>query len=384
MNRKVLNEISRVKELMGIISEQVVTDYDGSYDYKKEGDKYYTKKKGTNNWIEAKGSSLNAIKSKVFGDSSSSSSSSSSSKRKSPFKNKEEGDKFRKWVNDTYPKEAKEMDLDVSGSHTNSYIMRAWAKYGNQYKEGKSNTKKSGEEPNPNLVVSSKIADKFDNKIDFNNLNTQDTTEYICDTESENCAQFVNNIRKDLTYVGNAWDAYNNSRLGETRDSAFDDLDEQTRNDVIKLWLDIHNKRIENGNSRVKDIVSKIVPRQGEITDLKVNDIVGLFYPRSTHHEEAFYQGGKGWFKEEGGKMVPGDTIKRGDGWGMNTHIGTVAAIKDGVPLIFHNVGGNVKSDPPSKLRIAWVKRPEVEDETSIINKITDTISSVSKWFTNE
>ena len=30
--------------------EQTVTDYDATYDYKKEGDKYYTKKKGTQYW----------------------------------------------------------------------------------------------------------------------------------------------------------------------------------------------------------------------------------------------------------------------------------------------------------------------------------------------
>ncbi len=50
-----------------------------------------------------------------------------------PFKNKTEGNKFRKWVNDNHPEYAREIDLDVKGSHTNSYIMRAWAKYGKDY-----------------------------------------------------------------------------------------------------------------------------------------------------------------------------------------------------------------------------------------------------------
>jgi len=384
MNRKVLNEISRVKELMGVISEQVVTDYDSSYDYKKEDGKYYTRRKGSNSWTEAKGSSLNAIKSKVFGDSSSSSSSSSSSKRKSPFKNKEEGDKFRKWVNDNYPDYAKQIDLDVSGSHTNSYIMKAWAKYGNQYKEGKSNTKKGGEEPNPNLVVSSDIADKF-STIDFNELNTQDSTHNVCVAGSKNCAQFVNDLRDDIAFVGNAWNAYTNSRLGDTVYSAFKGLDSNTKQQVIDLWLDIHKKGggEQNGdyNRKIRDIVSGIVPEKGKIKDLEVNDTVGLFYPGSSHHEEAFYEGGAPWFTEEGGKMVPGDTIKGGDGWGMNTHIGTVAAIKDGVPLIFHNVTGDVISDPPSKLRIAWVKRPG--GSQGIINKLEALGKSVVDYFSS-
>ena len=385
MNRKVISEISRVKELMGVISEQVVTDYDSSYDYKKEDGKYYTRRKGSNSWTEARGSSLNAIKSKVFGDSSSSSSSSSTSKRKSPFKNKEEGDKFRKWVNDNYPDYAKQIDLDVSGSHTNKYIMKAWVKYGNQYKEGKSNTKKGEEEPNPNLVVSSDIADKF-STIDFNELNTQDSTHNVCVAGSKNCAQFVNDLRDDLTYVGNAWNAYTNSRLGTTVYSAFKGLDDSTKKQVIDLWLKIHEKGggKQNGpyKTQVKNIVNKLVPAEGKITDLQVNDTVGLFYPPSSHHEEAFYEGGERWFTEDSeGNKVPGNTINSGDGWGMNTHIGTVAAIKDGVPLIFHNVTGDVISDPPSKLRIAWIKRPSTTQ--GIINKVESLGKDVYDWFTS-
>jgi len=387
MNRKVINEISRVKEIMGVISEQVVTDYDSSYDYKKEDGKYYTRRKGSNSWIEAKGSSLNAIKSKVFGDSSSSGSSSSSSKRKSPFKNKEEGDKFRKWVNDTYPKEAKEMDLDVSGSHTNSYIMRAWKKFGDPYKKskGKSVDNSKNKEPNPNLVVSSDIADKF-STIDFNELNTQDSTHNVCVAGSKNCAQFVNDLRDDLTYVGNAWNAYTNSRLGNTIYSSFKGLDSNTKQQVIDLWLDIHKKGggKQNGpkNREIRNIVSKIVPEKGKIKDLEVNDTVGLFYPGSSHHEEAFYEGGAPWFTEDNeGNKVPGNTIKKGDGWGMNTHIGTVAAIKDGVPLIFHNVTGDVISDPPSKLRIAWVKR--LGGSQTVINKLETLGKGVVDYFSS-
>ena len=50
-----------------------------------------------------------------------------------PFKNKIEGNKFRKWVNDNHPEYAREIDLDRTGSHTNSYIMKAWAKFKSKY-----------------------------------------------------------------------------------------------------------------------------------------------------------------------------------------------------------------------------------------------------------
>ena len=45
--------------------EKVNTTNDRSYDYKLSGGKYYYSTKGQNNWIEAKGKGLEAIKSKV-------------------------------------------------------------------------------------------------------------------------------------------------------------------------------------------------------------------------------------------------------------------------------------------------------------------------------
>ena len=44
----------------------IVTDFDSVWDYKKEGNKYYAKKKGENNWILTSGNSKEVIKSKVF------------------------------------------------------------------------------------------------------------------------------------------------------------------------------------------------------------------------------------------------------------------------------------------------------------------------------
>jgi len=61
------------------------------------------------------------------------------------------------------------------------------------------------------------------------------------------------------------------------------------------------------------------------------------------------------------GMTVNGETIKKGIGWGMNTHVGIVGAIDNGVPIVFHNIGGQVWADPYNNLkggsRIAWVKR---------------------------
>jgi len=48
----------------------------------------------------------------------------------------EEGNKFRTWVNDTYPDYASEINLDREfSSFTNSYITKAWSKLGEEYKK---------------------------------------------------------------------------------------------------------------------------------------------------------------------------------------------------------------------------------------------------------
>lgn len=82
---------------------------------------------------------MDALKKSLGGSSDGKSKSGSSDKKsswESPFKNKEEGDAFRKWVNDTHSDWAKENKLDVSGSHTNSFVKKAWEKFKNDYKPG--------------------------------------------------------------------------------------------------------------------------------------------------------------------------------------------------------------------------------------------------------
>lgn len=43
-----------------------------------------------------------------------------------PFKNREEGNAFRNWLNDNFPDAAKSLDLDRDGSHTNPTIKKAF------------------------------------------------------------------------------------------------------------------------------------------------------------------------------------------------------------------------------------------------------------------
>ena len=295
MKKNILTELSRIREMMGILNEKIITDHDQTYDYKEENGQYFTKKKGSKIWIKLQGDALVAVKEKVFN----------------------------------------------VGSPKNS-----------------------PNQPNKNLIISPYINQDYKSEIDFNSLSSQDSTYNVCSPGTEDCAQFVNNIRTDIDYASAAWTAYNVGRLGTTVYSSFKGLDKPTQDKMIKLWLDIHKngggKKNGPKNGEVRDLVSKLVPAKGTIKDLQINDNVGLFNPDSSYHERAFYEGGQAWFTtDENGKKIPGKTIRKGEGWGMNTHLGTVLAIKNGVPLIFHNIKGKVISDPPSNLRIAWIKRPQ-------------------------
>lgn len=56
----------------------------------------------------------------------------------SPFKNKEDGDKFRAWVNQKYPDWAKQNSLDATGPFNNGYIRKAYTEYGEEYEKSTS------------------------------------------------------------------------------------------------------------------------------------------------------------------------------------------------------------------------------------------------------
>ena len=70
--------------------------------------------------------------------SSSSGGGSSANEAKVPFKNREEGNHFRNWVNDTYPAYAAALKgdgLDRDGAYNNSHTRTAWKDKGAEYQK---------------------------------------------------------------------------------------------------------------------------------------------------------------------------------------------------------------------------------------------------------
>jgi len=209
------------------------------------------------------------------------------------------------------------------------------------------------------------------------------------------CAQFVNNFSDKIEWLGSAWRAHNNDKIGARVWSAFHNLSNNNINKITNLFSLIHKNGggVKDGKylNECREIVDNIVPSTCPV-DLKVGDVVGIFYPSSHYHEVAFMQGGYNYenysyFLNNGkaitgtklkdiknGVLTPGATIKSGKGWGMNTHIGIVGEEQNNIPFIYHNIGtsktsflsedgiGTLYADPVNHLfgngRVAWVRRP--------------------------
>ena len=382
----------QLKTIIGNISEQIVPGKGRDpWQYKKNGNRYFVAKKNTNSWKE------------VFGD------------IKIAVQNLFVGKKeYEKVVRD--PKDFK--GIQVSDS-TNKIFL---------------------------------------NKLDPKKLKTNSSVK-IFDGGQPECAQFVNDFEDKIKAgdVGDAWAAKDNNKLGSLVYSAFDNLSNDKITKVIDLWQKIDNKGGgKKGGSYIgqaKTLISNIV-KSSSFSNLKLGDIVGIYYPPSSWHEYAFYTAGIPYFmgiKEIEGKAAfnamvnavsrkvncsktvnpnkckqsvldlqvilndsckklsvklkedgqpgyntenamkickmssskkPNNKILSGKGWGMNTHVGIVGAIKNGIPLIFHNIHSQVYADPQNMLhdggKIVWVRRPSIV-RTSMYDIMPNTFKAINK-----
>lgn len=297
---------------------------------------------------------------------------------RTPFDTKEQGDRFRKWVNDNLPKTAKKHKLDPPSettSYKNSYVLntlnqvlkfrngdkiRVFEYYKFKNPKWDKDTGGGGSE----LVLSTNIDPMYQGKIKTDKINsTKKVNGIIADPGTPQCAQFVNNFSNQFDAVGSAWLAHDyDSKIGPTAYSAFHNLPKNKQEDIIKLYQDIDKsgegaKEGGSYNTTVRDLVDSLVPAKGTVKNIDMDDVVGIFHYPSKHHQEAFFQAGDKWFTGTEGNKQPGKTIKSGKGWGMNTHLGIVGATKYGKPIVFHNIDGTVISEPADNLRIAWVKK---------------------------
>jgi hypothetical protein len=139
------------------------------------------------------------------------------------FDSKEEGNKFRAWVNDKHPEWAKENSLGKEGSHTNSYIKKSWDTFKDEYEKREADKdKKEDKEEKEEITESSakemaekademlrdastKVKDFYSNEDNFSeykgiNDDEDAAVEYIFGSSySDKSSWFYKNIRRKYT-----------------------------------------------------------------------------------------------------------------------------------------------------------------------------------------
>lgn len=159
-------------------------------------------------------------------------------------------------------------------------------------------------------------------------------------------------------FAGNAWDAFNNVKKGGTvKYNAYTSGEVNWKN----VWSELAKNKISRDTcekhastddadgkvkSKVPEIVNNNVPKSVNLSlsTLKLGDIVGLYHRDSDNKGMAFCQRVLKRGLDDNGNVYDKDPFT------FNSHVGFVGAIKDGVPIIIHNVHGTHLATPATKM----------------------------------
>lgn len=171
-------------------------------------------------------------------------------------------------------------------------------------------------------------------------------------------------------FGGNAWDAFNNVKGGG---SVKYNLFTSGEVNWTKVWSDVAKNKVSKTicqkhastddadgkvNSAVPSIVTNNIPASPKfnINSLRLGDIVGLYHKNSSNKGMAFCQRALKRGLDNNGNVSDKDPFT------FNSHVGFVGAIKNGVPIVIHNVSGSHMATPATQMlskssndMIAWV-----------------------------
>ena len=156
--------------------------------------------------------------------------------------------------------------------------------------------------------------------------------------ESDQCATYVSEVT-GLDVLGSAWEMKHNI---------------EKKGGIIKYNI-YEDERFNNVTSKnIKFVTDQVKSTNKATADMfEVGDVVGLYNRNSSYHDLA---------------------IKESKGGTKNTHVGIVTAIKDGVPIISHNIYGKLHHDPYNRVTVGWIGAsnnksiPVYEEETKPTN----------------
>ena len=211
----------------------------------------------------------------------------------------------------------------------------------------------------------------------------------------DGCSEYVR--QKTGKWQGNAWHAYKTK--GYPSISGFKSLvaNKSNLDTMANIFQKINSQssgisasgiNSSGTHDSIRSLMGAAIPGQSSFKGLNIGDVVGIYYPSSQHHGEAFFQGATGmssdgskvtsgpyfvvdengktrpWAISDIGKNVkikPGKSLQGGEHFGFNTHLGFVGAKKpNGEPIIYHNVSKNILATPLSqmggKFSLVWAR----------------------------
>lgn len=170
-------------------------------------------------------------------------------------------------------------------------------------------------------------------------------------------------------FAGNAWDAFNNVKNGgSVKYNAYTDgsvnwpfiYSELKKNKIGKSICSQYASK-DHADEVIKGPLPKIVTNsippssKININSLKLGDIVGLYHSGSHNKGMAFCQRAMKRNLDDNGNLDK-------DPFTFNSHVGFVGAIKNGIPIIIHNVEGIHTATPATQMlsknsrdMIVWV-----------------------------
>jgi len=325
-----------------------------------------------------------------------------------PFKNNNEGNRFRNWVNDTYPKIASGLKLDREGEYNNYYIQTAWNYKVGNYTLGElySTLKMFNPVGNwtSNLQTDPVSKSKLPSCVSIgvggedwcSKINPNGSVVISAGNPDVGCSRFTRECLDDYRVnlrLGNAWDAFNNlydwfgMSPGKIKYNLYDSLDWENIHKLVK-----QNKITKNlckttftkvGQDSVNPIIrnmiinSNIIPNSSgvNVSSLELGDFVGVYYPGSKSMGHALCE-----------KLIQNNLDDSSNfsqnKFTFNTHIGFVGAIKNGEPIIYHQTYDKWMATPAKLMlsknssdgMIAWVRQnPTVSSKTKkIADKLTE------------
>ena len=176
----------------------------------------------------------------------------------------------------------------------------------------------------------------------------------VCDAPElkDKCANFVHLVDDKIGSIGDAWTAWLRNVPGKRNAfNIMDSLDDSDKKSYDTLFQEIKTNGGGKQDGPKKDAAKKLheeiiskhggnLPKQ----QLTPGSIVGIFWPPSSYHELALYRSG---LKKQ---YAP-----------FNTHVGIVIAVKNNVPIILHEFGGDGMAEPWDNLsrdaKIVWIKQ---------------------------